>query len=180
MISGEDPFARQAGLVSRSRPTAPLHALNDRDRLARGLAPRARSERLRTRPPTIWVAEGLLPYLSPEAQAELLGAIHELSGPGSALVLDRISGDPTAPGRLRGLSERSGIDMAKLLVTGTNEDLAGFLNAKGWDLREEPTATIADRYKRDLSNPSPPRPAGSQPSEPPWLDTIFLSAHQPA
>ncbi len=130
--------------------------------------------------PTIWVAEGLLAYLSREAQTELLGAIHELSAPGSALALDRISGDPTAPGRLRGLSERSGIDMERLLVTGTNEDLAGFLNAKGWDVHEEPTAIVADRYRRDLSNPFPPRPAGSQPSEPPWLDTIFLSAHQPA
>lgn len=70
--------------------------------------------------------------------------------------------------------------MERLLVTGTNEDLAGSLNAKGWAVHEEPTAIVADRYRRDLSNPFPPRPAGSQPSEPPWLDTIFLSAHQPA
>ncbi len=30
--------------------------------------------------------------------------------------------------------------MEGLLVTGTNEDFAGFLNAKGWDVHEEPAA----------------------------------------
>jgi methyltransferase (TIGR00027 family) len=125
--------------------------------------------------PTAWIAEGLLPYLPPEAQVELLGRIHELSAPGSSLWFDRIAGDPATGDRLRDLTERSGIDMECLLASGEAGDLAGFLREREWLVVEAPTTELAERYGRDLSDPF--GSAGdSGPAEPPWLDTMFLSA----
>lgn len=125
------------------------------------------------------VEDGLqLAYLPPEAQSALLDAIHELAAPGSTLALDRIAGDPTRENRLHDLSERSGIDMRTLLADASSDDVAAILRAQGWEADEEPAAAVADRYGRDLSDPFPARPGGAQGSEPPWLDTIFLSARQ--
>jgi methyltransferase (TIGR00027 family) len=131
------------------------------------------------RRPTVWVAEGLLAYLPPEAQSGLVSAIHDLAARGSVLVLDRIAGDPAAPDRLKALSERSGIDMEGLLANGDSSDVAASLSAKGWIADEEQTAIVADRYGRDLGDPLPDGP-DPRPSEPPWLDTVFLRARQPA
>ncbi|MGI8622890.1 MAG: SAM-dependent methyltransferase [Solirubrobacteraceae bacterium] len=125
---------------------------------------------------TAWVAEGLLPYLPPNAQSDLCHKIHRLSAPGSVLVFDRIAGDPTSGDRLRGLSERSGIDMQSLLASGEGEDLAALLRSSGWRTDETPGTALADRYGRDLSDPFADTPDRSPATEPPWLNTMFLSA----
>ena len=103
--------------------------------------------------PTAWIAEGLLPYLPPEAQAELLGRITDLAAPGSTLAFDRIAGDPGAGDRLENLSERSGIDMSSLIAGGEGGDLGGLLRTGGWDVEQETTAALAERYGRDLTDP---------------------------
>jgi O-methyltransferase involved in polyketide biosynthesis len=121
------------------------------------------------------VAEGLLPYLPPDARLGLLSRILGLAAPGSTLVFDRIAGAPTAGNRLRGLSERSGIDMTSLLAAGKGHDLGAFLRARTWEVNQELTATLADRYGRDLSDPFAAAPA----PEPPWLATVFLTARLP-
>jgi methyltransferase (TIGR00027 family) len=126
--------------------------------------------------PTAWLAEGLLPYLPPRAQSGLLSAVHGLTAPGSAITLDRIVGDPAEGDRLRGLSERSGIDMRGLLAPGGGDDLVGALRAQGWEAGEQSTSTLADRYGRDLSDPFPDTAGGTEAAEPPWLDTVFLTA----
>lgn len=126
--------------------------------------------------PTAWIAEGLLPYLAPDAQAGLLANINELAAPGSTLALDRITGDPAEGNRLGQLSERSGIDMESLLAKGKGHDLAALLKATGWEVGEESTTEIADRYGRDLSDPFGNALKSPQASEPPWLDTEFLTA----
>lgn len=128
--------------------------------------------------PTAWVAEGLLAYLPPEAQSELLEAIHGLAAPGSVLALDRIAGDLAHGDRLRDLSERSGIDMESLMSKGEGGDVATGLRAKGWQVDEEPAAALGARHGRDLSDPFATE--GSETSEPPWLDTVFLTARLPA
>lgn len=128
--------------------------------------------------PTAWVAEGLLPYLAPDAQVQLLDRIHGLSAFGSTLAFDRIAGDPTAQGRLRGLSARSGIDMEDLLAGGDAGDLRALLEGRGWNAREQPTTALARRYSRNLADPFPTADSGRT-SEPPWLDTIFLDARLP-
>jgi methyltransferase (TIGR00027 family) len=129
--------------------------------------------------PAVWIAEGLVPYLAPGAQSGLLSRIHELAAPGSVLALDRISGDPTAGNRLRDLSERSRIDMQSLLARGEGSDLGALLRTKGWEADEEPTTALADRYGRDLSDPFATAAENSPAPEPPWLDTVFLSARLP-
>jgi methyltransferase (TIGR00027 family) len=129
--------------------------------------------------PTAWVAEGLLPYLPPEAQSNLVAQVRGLSAPGSTLAFDRIVGDAAAGARLRGLSERSGIDIERLLAGGDADDLGGLLSAGGWEVEEQPTASIAERYLRDLSDPFATPDDGSRASEPPWLDTVFLTARLP-
>lgn len=125
---------------------------------------------------TIWIAEGLLPYLPPSAQSELIEAIESLSATGSVLALDRITGDPTSAGRLRDLTERSGLDMESLFEGGDSSDLAAVLEAEGWKTLEESTTTVARRYGRDLGNPFSATGVASPAGEPPWLDTLFLTA----
>jgi methyltransferase (TIGR00027 family) len=123
---------------------------------------------------TLFLAEGLLAYLPPLAQARLLAQIDALAAPGSGLAGDRISGDPAADGRLRELSRRSGIDMTGLIAGGEATHLGRRLADRGWAIAELSTAQLAERYGRDLSDPfadpgAPPAP------EPPWLETVFLT-----
>lgn len=126
---------------------------------------------------TAWVAEGLLPYLPPDAQIALLSNVQELSAPLSVIAFDRIVGDIADRGRLRNLSTRSGIDMESLLARGEAQDLRGFLVALSWKVAEESVSTLAERYGRDLSDPFPSGSESQTEAEPPWLDTMFLTAH---
>ncbi len=125
---------------------------------------------------TVWVAEGLLPYLAPGARSELCHNINGLSAPASVLAFDRIAGDPRSGHRLHELSERSGIDMQSLITEGEGEDLAALLRAHGWRADEWPSAALADQYGRDLTDPFADGSRRSPAAEPPWLNTMFLSA----
>jgi methyltransferase (TIGR00027 family) len=136
--------------------------------LAAGLDPAA---------PTTWIAEGLLPYLPPTARGALLRAVHGLSAPGSTLALDQIAGDPGQGGRLDDLSRRAGMDMAALLAAGESPDLAHTLRTDGWLVDEQTAAAVAARYGRDLADPLG---RDAERGEPPWLETVFLTARLPA
>lgn len=125
--------------------------------------------------PTVWAAEGLLAYLPAQAQAGLLGAIHDLSAPGSVVALDHIAGKPTAA-RLQDLSDRSGIDMEKLMTKQQGIDAAAFFDEHGWSVEGDSAAAVAERYGRDLGDPFSDAANGERGSEPPWLETRFLSA----
>lgn len=120
--------------------------------------------------PTLFLAEGLVPYLSAAEQARLLDGIEALAALGSRLACDRIRGDAAADGRLDQLSRRSGIDMSALIAGGESTDLAAALDARGWETTELGTAELAERYGRDLSDPF------GAAAEPPWLETLFLTA----
>ncbi len=123
---------------------------------------------------TAWIAEGVLPYLQPDAQLGLIDRIRALAAPGSTLAFDRIVGDPTTGSRLEALSARSGIEMQRLLARGEAPDLAGVLRNGGWTVDERPTRALAARYGRDLGDPF--SDGHDRPSEPPWLDTMFTIA----
>lgn len=123
---------------------------------------------------TIWIAEGVLPYLAPDAQVALIERIHRLAAPGSSLAFDRLLGDPHLPVRVESLSERSGIDMTALLAGGAAHDPGAFLHQNGWTVVRETPETLAQRYGRDLANPFPV-PSGLS-AEPPWLGTEFVIA----
>lgn len=113
---------------------------------------------------SVWVAEGLLQYLPAEAERALFERIHDLSAPGSHLVVERtvnlaalVEGDNAR--RLREISERAGIAMDQLLDTQPRPNPADWLAERGWTITEHPVATIAERYGRDLANPGLPRPS---------------------
>lgn len=126
--------------------------------------------------PSLWIAEGLLPYLTPDQQIGMLERITELSAQDSRLAFDRIVGDPTADGRLDTLTKRSGIDMRRLLAAGDLAATRPFLERHGWRVTERPTSKLAGRYGRDLTDPFSPSARTAKPSEPPWLDTVFTTA----
>ena len=126
--------------------------------------------------PTAWIAEGLLAYLPPGDQARLLRRIGERSAPGSRLAFDRIVGDVAADGRLEALAQRSGIAMDQLLAAGPAEDLRALLQEDGWHVEERTTDALASHHGRDLTNPFD----GGSSSEPPWLDTVFVTARRDA
>lgn len=114
--------------------------------------------------PSVWLAEGLLQYLSADAERALFERIDDLSAPGSHLVVERtvniaalVEGDNGQ--RLRTISERVGIAMDRLLDTQARPDPAAWLAERGWTVTEHPVATIAERYGRDLRNPGLPRPS---------------------
>jgi methyltransferase (TIGR00027 family) len=135
---------------------------------------------------TAWLAEGLVAYLPADAEERLLHDVNGLSAPGSQLALDRIVGSFADDGgaRLRELSERSGIDMQQLINTETGTDIPGWLTEHGWTVDERPTEALADRYARDLGNPflgqfETEIATGKGSTEPPWLNTVFLTALRP-
>jgi methyltransferase (TIGR00027 family) len=151
-----------------------------------------------------WIAEGVLAYLPADAQVGLIERVRRLAAPGSVIALDRIIGDPTAGDRLRELSQRSGIAMERLLAEGTSSDPAAVLRAAGWSVEERTVTALAERYGRELGDPFAADPeqsgadreqsgadrersgadgeqAGAEAdrppaAEPPWLDTVFVTA----
>jgi methyltransferase (TIGR00027 family) len=106
----------------------------------------------RTRP-TAWLAEGLLPYLPAEAEAQLLRTIHDFSAPGSRVAIESVSGnrDNLVSPRMQELSEQYGIDLGSLFNTESRPDPASALADSGWDVQRLPTAQIANEYGRDLT-----------------------------
>ena len=112
--------------------------------------------------PTVWLAEGLLQYLSADAERALFERIHDLSAPGSHVVVERTVGIAALMNgeRLKEISERSGIAMDKLLDTEARPDPAAWLAEHGWAVTDQPVKTVAERYGRDLKNaPGLPRPS---------------------
>jgi methyltransferase (TIGR00027 family) len=123
--------------------------------------------------PSLFLAEGLIPYLDQAEQARLLVDVQRLAAPGTRLACDRIRGDAASGGRLERLSRRSGIDMTGLIAGAEAHDLARLLADRGWETAELSARQLAERYGRDLSDPFPDRTAPD--TEPPWLDTVFLT-----
>jgi methyltransferase (TIGR00027 family) len=91
-----------------------------------------------TTAPTAWIAEGLLPYLPPQAQDRLLDNITALSAPGSRLATENIT-DMSPFTDERGRALRSGwrkhgldIDIADLVWEGARRQAADHLTSTGW------------------------------------------------
>jgi methyltransferase (TIGR00027 family) len=88
--------------------------------------------------PTAWSAEGLLPYLPPEAQDRLFDNIAALSAPGSRLATEHVP-DPNAfsNDRLQQISERwrrYGFDLnpVDLFYQGERSVVVDYLTTHGW------------------------------------------------
>lgn len=102
--------------------------------------------------PTAWIAEGLLPYLPPEAQDRLLDNITALSAPGSRLATENIT-DMSVFTDERARALRSNwrqhgldIDVAELVWLGERRPAAEHLAATGWNVALHPTEQIYADY----------------------------------
>jgi methyltransferase (TIGR00027 family) len=88
--------------------------------------------------PTAWSAEGLLPYLPPEAQDRLFDHITALSAPGSRLATEHVPDPNTfSDERLQRISERwrrFGFDLnaADLFYRGERNVVVDYLTTHGW------------------------------------------------
>ncbi|WP_243793598.1 SAM-dependent methyltransferase [Saccharopolyspora gloriosae] len=104
--------------------------------------------------PTAWLAEGLLPYLPPDAEAQLLETIHEFSAPGSRLSIEHVAG---TRGQMMGdeikqVSEQWGIDLPSLFSIEDRPDPGEVLTGKGWTVRRDPSIEIAAGYGRKFAD----------------------------
>lgn len=102
--------------------------------------------------PTAWIAEGLLPYLPPEAQNRLLDDITSLSAPGSRLATENIA-DTSVFTDERVLALRSDwrkhgldVDVADLVWTGARRQAAEHLSSAGWRVTRHATEDLYAHY----------------------------------
>ena len=101
--------------------------------------------------PTAWSAEGLLPYLPPDAQDRLFDHITALSAPGSRLATEHVP-DPDAftDERLQRITQRwqrAGFDLnaADLFYRGERSVVVDYLNGHGWQVAAH---AVRDLYAR--------------------------------
>lgn len=96
---------------------------------------------LDTTKPTAWSAEGLLPFLPPEAQDALLDNITLLSAPGSRLATENLPDAnrsvPMMAERMREATDRwrehgFDVEMTDLWYAGDRHDVVDYLNDHGW------------------------------------------------
>ena len=105
-----------------------------------------------TTEPTAWIAEGLLPYLPPQAQDRLLDSITTLSAPGSRLATENITdmgvfADERARA-MRATWRKHGldIDVAELVWHGPRQPAGEHLAATGWVVTPYPTEQLYAAY----------------------------------
>ncbi len=102
--------------------------------------------------PTAWIAEGLLPYLPPQAQDRLLDSITTLSAPGSRLATENITdmgvfADERARA-MRATWRKHGldIDVAELVWHGPRQPAGEHLATTGWVVTPYPTEQLYAAY----------------------------------
>jgi methyltransferase (TIGR00027 family) len=101
--------------------------------------------------PTAWSAEGLLPYLPPEAQDLLFDNVTALSAPGSRLATEHVP-DPHAfsDERLQRITERwqrlgFDLDAADLFYQGQRSVVVDYLTTHGWRVTAHPARELYAR-----------------------------------
>jgi methyltransferase (TIGR00027 family) len=101
--------------------------------------------------PTAWSAEGLLPYLPPEAQDRLFDHITALSAPGSRLATEHVP-DPNAftDERLQRITERwrsfgFNLDASELFYQGERSVVVDYLGTHGWEVTAHPARELYAR-----------------------------------
>jgi methyltransferase (TIGR00027 family) len=98
--------------------------------------------------PTAWSAEGLLPYLPPEAQDRLFDNVSALSAPGSRLATEHVP-DPNAfsDERLQRINERwqrfgLNLNAADLFYRGERNVVVDYLTTQGWAVTPHPAREL--------------------------------------
>jgi len=102
--------------------------------------------------PSAWLAEGLLPYLPAQAEADLFDRVHRLSPAGSRIAVEQfaLTLADTAWQTAR-MSELLGVDLADLVYLDDREDPAGRLRRLGWSATRAKATDFAQAHGRELS-----------------------------
>lgn len=107
--------------------------------------------------PTAWLVEGLLPYLPPEAEADLLARVDELSAPDSRVALEAVdlavADEYLQTDEVRAMAPSMGSDLAQLWDTRRRPAPASVLRAAGWDVRERTLGELGTDVGRQLTGP---------------------------
>lgn len=90
---------------------------------------------------TAWSVEGLLPYLTADAQDTFFERMQTLSAPGSGIALDAYTAEFYGQQNIKSTSERMGtgavstdaIDPGQLIFAGARADVAQWLSDHDWD-----------------------------------------------
>ncbi len=111
--------------------------------------------------PTAWSAEGLLPFLPPDAQDRLLDNITALSPAGSQLATENVQGAgdavQTMADRMREVTDQwrehgFDVEMTDLWYAGDRNDVVDYLDGHGWATSSTGVAELAAAY--GLSSPT--------------------------
>jgi methyltransferase (TIGR00027 family) len=112
--------------------------------------------------PAAWSAEGLLMYLPPEAQDRLFDHITALSAPGSQLATDEYHPEagPTMAERAKALNDSwanlgGNVDMSELFYEGERNNVADYLNDRGWQVTTRTRKELFGDYGRVLPDDGP-------------------------
>jgi len=112
--------------------------------------------------PTAWSAEGLLPFLPPEAQDALLDNITMLSAAGSRLATENVPNAgqavPIMADRMRQSTEswrKHGFDveMTDLWYGGDRHDVVDYLGSHGWNVSAIGAAELVAGHGLSISTP---------------------------
>lgn len=108
--------------------------------------------------PSVWLVEGLLPYLPPDGEAQLFDRISALAAPGSRIAVEAV--DPAAADdylgtdSVREFGGHMGFDLAELWDTRRRPDQADTLRGHGWDPRVRRFGDLAAELGRPLTGPT--------------------------
>jgi methyltransferase (TIGR00027 family) len=123
-------------------------------------APALRASGFESMQPTAWSAEGLVHYLSGQAQNRLLDTITELSASGSRLIAASIPGHGKATAAYQdGLREAANnyrkhgldIEMTELFYLGDRHNAADYLGDLGWSATQTTMAHLYESCGQPLS-----------------------------
>jgi methyltransferase (TIGR00027 family) len=101
--------------------------------------------------PTAWSAEGLMPFLPPDAQDRLLDNITALSAARSRLATESMAGAsrdvPMMAARMREVTDRwrehgFDVEMTDLWYPGDRNDVVEYLGTHGWQTTSTPAAEL--------------------------------------
>ncbi|MER6053006.1 SAM-dependent methyltransferase [Streptomyces sp. NPDC020883] len=105
---------------------------------------------------TVWLAEGLLPFLSAAAERLLFDRVGRLSAPGSRLAAEHLEPSVLAiveEPEYRAATRQLGVDLVELWHFEDKEDPCRPLTSAGWEVRAVPAYEVAAAYRRELHGP---------------------------
>lgn len=122
---------------------------------------------------TVWLVEGLLPYLPYDAKVSVFSRVHKLSPAGSRIAADHISGDLATVRQgfqqisrqmIQWMAAQLGIDLpegasdasgVEAFPFDQDYDPAEWLAAHGWVVSTKTAPVVAQSYRRRLDDTTP-------------------------